>query len=240
MTTPPDSTRSVSLDRYGYNTIARNTSMVLFTGLPLFFAAGTWAWDWAWVYCAVTLIGWTVLNVIVAAQNPALFNQRGKRTKDLTEGTKRWDIFLLSLYTVLLVLTPIVAGLDYRFGWSAAVSPAVYVLGIVIFALGFVPLTWAMAANRFFEPTVRIQDGHRVAADGPYRFVRHPGYLGIILHFVATPFALGTWVALIPALLGAAVYVVRTALEDQTLRQELPGYAEFAARTRYRLLPGVW
>jgi protein-S-isoprenylcysteine O-methyltransferase Ste14 len=217
-------------------------SLVLITCAPLFLAAGTWSWDWAWVYTAASLIGWIVLDVIVALENPGLFNQRGKPTKDLTKGAKRWDLIILTLYTVLLVATPVVAGLDFRYGWSAETSPVIHILGIALVLLGFVPLTGAMAANKFFEPTVRIQTetGHQVVENGPYRFIRHPGYLGIILHFIAVPLALGTWAALIPALLGAALYVVRTAKEDQTLRQELPGYADFAKRTRYRLLPGIW
>jgi protein-S-isoprenylcysteine O-methyltransferase Ste14 len=132
--------------------------------------------------------------------------------------------------------------LDYRNGWSAEVSPIVHIVGIALVLFGFVPLAGAMASNKFFDPTVRIQTeaGHRVMDSGPYRIVRHPGYVGVILHFVAVPIALGTWVALIPALIGAGLYVARTALEDQTLQRELPGYADFAKRTRYRLLPGIW
>ena len=149
---------------------------------------------------------------------------------------------ILSIYSLLLIILPTIAGLDFRYSWSGETATAVHLFGIVLFMLGFIPLAWGMAANKFFEPTVRIQTerGHTVADNGPYRYVRHPGYLGIILHFLAVPFALGTWVALIPALLGAGIYVLRTSLEDKTLRQELPGYAEFAQRTRYRLLPGVW
>jgi protein-S-isoprenylcysteine O-methyltransferase Ste14 len=237
-----NSAQKVSLNKYGYNTIARNMSIVVITCVPLFLAAGTWSRDWAWVYTAASLIGWTVLNVIVAVKNPELFNQRGKPTRDLTTGAKKWDLILLTIYTILLFVVPIVAGLDFRYGWSGDTSPLIHILGIVLLLLGLVPLTWAMAANKYFEPTVRIQTeaGHQVAENGPYRFVRHPGYLGVILHFIAVPLALGAWAALIPALLGAAIYVVRTALEDKTLRQELPGYADFAERIRFRLLPGIW
>jgi protein-S-isoprenylcysteine O-methyltransferase Ste14 len=234
------SNQKVPLDKYGYNTIARNMSLVIITCLPLFLAAGTWSWDWAWIYTIASLLGWTALNVIVARENPALFNKRGRPTKEMTAGSKRWDLILLSIYSILLFVVPIVAGLDYRYAWSGEVSPIIKILGIVLLMLGFVPLTWAMAANTFFEPSVRIQDGHQVADNGPYRYVRHPGYLGIILHFIAAPLAVGSWIALIPALTGAVIYVVRTAMEDQTLRRELPGYDDFARRTRYRLLPGVW
>jgi protein-S-isoprenylcysteine O-methyltransferase Ste14 len=90
--------------------------------------------------------------------------------------------------------------------------------------------------------TVRIQSdrGHRVAASGPYRIMRHPGYVAVALHFIAVPLTVGSWVALIPALLGIVLFVVRTALEDRTLIAELPGYADYARQTRSRWLPGVW
>jgi protein-S-isoprenylcysteine O-methyltransferase Ste14 len=99
-----------------------------------------------------------------------------------------------------------------------------------------------MAVNRFFEGTVRIQTNreHQVISSGPYRYVRHPGYVGVMLEFIAIPLSLGTLAAWIPALLGVALYVLRTAMEDRTLIAELPGYAEYAQRTCYRLLPGVW
>ena len=235
-------TQPVKLDLYGYNTMLRHIALVVVTCAPLFWAAGNWSWGWAWVYSAVSLLGWSLLNVYVAAKNPALLNQRGKRNKEMTTGAKRWDLVILTFYSLLLFAVPIVAGLDYRVGWSPEVSPAIHLLGIVLLVLGFIPLAWAMAANRFFEVAVRIQTarGHRVADNGPYRFIRHPGYLGIMLHFVAVPLAVGAWAALLPALAGVALFVLRTALEDRTLRQELSGYAAYAERTRYRLLPGLW
>ncbi len=171
-----------------------------------------------------------------------MLNQRGQRIEKATQGTKKWDLVLLSIYFVLVLVQPFVAGLDWRNGVSSPVSPVVYVLGNALMILGFIPLAWSMVANRNFEPSVRIQEarGHQVATGGPYRFVRHPGYTGIILQFLALPIAVGTWLALIPGLLGIAVFVVRTALEDRTLQQELPGYADYVKHTRYRLIPGIW
>jgi protein-S-isoprenylcysteine O-methyltransferase Ste14 len=108
--------------------------------------------------------------------------------------------------------------------------------------LGYALFLWAMACNAFFAEGVRIQTerGHAVVTNGPYGFVRHPGYVGAILSQVSTPFLLGSPWALIPSIASGVLYVVRTCLEDQTLRQELPGYAEYTQHTRYRLLPGVW
>jgi protein-S-isoprenylcysteine O-methyltransferase Ste14 len=113
---------------------------------------------------------------------------------------------------------------------------------MVVMALGYALFLWAMASNAFFAEGVRIQRerGHTVTAGGPYRYVRHPGYVGAILSQAATPFLLGSAWALIPTAASAALYVARTYLEDKTLREELPGYKEYAQQIRYRLLPGVW
>ena len=115
-------------------------------------------------------------------------------------------------------------------------------MALIVFVLGMGLFDWAMLSNRFFSGTVRIQEdrGHTVVADGPYRVVRHPGYVGMIVMFVLPPLVLGSLWALIPAGLAALATVIRTALEDKTLQVELPGYAEYAQRTRYRLLPRVW
>jgi protein-S-isoprenylcysteine O-methyltransferase Ste14 len=239
--TTPVSSGKVHLDKYGYNCIARHIGMVVMTCAPLFLAAGTFAWDWAWIYSIAMLVGWLVLSLVLAVENPGLLNQRGRRARDMV-GTKRWDWPILITYSLLLFIAPTVAGLDYRYGWSAPTAPAIHILGIVLLLAGFVPLTWAMAVNKFFEATVRIQgENHQqVISSGPYRYVRHPGYVGVVLHFLALPVALGTWAALIPAVLGIVLFIVRTALEDNSLRNELPGYAAFAERTRFRLLPGIW
>jgi protein-S-isoprenylcysteine O-methyltransferase Ste14 len=229
------------LDKYGYNCIGKHIGMVLFVCAPLFIGAGSLNWGWAWVFTLGTLVGWVVLSFVLARVNPELLNQRGQRARALT-GTKRWDWMIMSVYAVLLIVTPLIAGLDYRHTWSTPASNGVKLVGISVLAVSFIPLTWAMAVNRFFEGTVRIQTnrGHRVIASGPYRYVRHPGYVGVILQFVAVPLALGTAAAWIPALLGTFLYVCRTGLEDRTLSAELPGYADFARHTRYRLIPGLW
>jgi protein-S-isoprenylcysteine O-methyltransferase Ste14 len=112
---------------------------------------------------------------------------------------------------------------------------------VAVAAGGGLPL-WAVAANPFFSGLVRIQRdrGHRVVDTGPYRFVRHPSYAGSIVYMIGVTFALGSYVALPAAAVLCAVLVVRTALEDRTLREELDGYADYARRVRFRLIPGIW
>ena len=139
------------------------------------------------------------------------------------------------------VLMFISAGLDFR--WHGLRFPMwVTLAGLLVAMSGAAVTATAMYANRFFSSTVRIQTdrGHAVVSSGPYGLVRHPGYVGMFLAYLAMPVALGSLWALTPAVLTAILLVIRTALEDRTLRAELPGYAEYAATVRYRLLPGVW
>ena len=143
----------------------------------------------------------------------------------------------------LMVGQYVLASLDVRMGWSAPLPPIVQNIGLVVAVLAYDGLLGAaMVSNALFAATVRIQPerGHTVASGGPYRLVRHPGYLGTILLHLGVPFMLNSLWALIPGVLVALVMVIRTSKEDKTLLASLPGYAAYAARVRYRLLPGVW
>jgi protein-S-isoprenylcysteine O-methyltransferase Ste14 len=205
--------------------------------LFMFIPAGRLDWWAAWAYVAI-FFGAVAFNALfVLGKDPDLIAERGE-TK---ENTKGWDKAVTNFITIVTLLTLVVAGLDARFGWSQ-VALAVPIAGLVFVTLGYGSVSWAMAANRFFARVVRIQQdrGHAVCASGPYRFVRHPGYVGICVYSFATPFALGSWWAILPALFIVVGFVARTALEDRMLRAELPGYAEYAARVQYRLVPGVW
>ena len=141
-----------------------------------------------------------------------------------------------------MLLIPAVAGLDVgRYGWSGL--DLIYVVpGFALFVLGAVLITWAMIVNRYFESTVRIQEDrdHEVVSTGPYIFVRHPGYLSGILWMSSIPLIIGSLYTLIPVMIYGAMMVLRTHLEDRTLRDELPGYSEYAERVKYRLVPWIW
>ena len=136
----------------------------------------------------------------------------------------------------------VTAGLDARFGWSAPIRSSVWGLGLALAFCSQMFVLRAMASNPFFALTVRLQDerGHTVVSSGPYRLFRHPGYLGSVLYNLACPLLLGSLWTFLPALLTIVLLFVRTGLEDRTLQAELPGYPEYAASTRYRLVPGVW
>jgi protein-S-isoprenylcysteine O-methyltransferase Ste14 len=136
----------------------------------------------------------------------------------------------------------IVAGLDHLFGWSGLFPVWLNLLGILLVAAGYALSAWALAENRFFSGVVRIQAerGHAVCDSGPYRFMRHPGYAGNLLALPGIVLALGSWWTLIPAAAALVIALVRTALEDRTLQEELPGYREYARRVRFRLFPGIF
>ena len=211
----------------------------LITAAILFGTAGRLDWVMGWVVVGVYLV-WTAATALtVIPTNPEMLLER-TRPK---EGTKKWDVVLIGIVGVAEIAKYVVAGLDQRWGWSPQMPLALQLAGVVVAVLAYdVILVWAMATNAFFAQTVRIQEerGHTVATGGPYRYVRHPGYVGSILSQIATPLILGSVWAFIPAGLAALLFVVRTALEDKTLLEELDGYKEYAGRVRYRLLPGIW
>jgi len=201
----------------------------------LFISSGRLNWIWAWAYLGVGL-GILAINVLILP--PELIAERGQPR----DNVKRWDRVLTTLAGLPTLGVPIVIGLDERFEWSPQLVPAIHLIGLTFFVLGQGLFSWAMASNKYFSTAVRIQmdRGHTVATVGPYRYVRHPGYVGYIVSSLGTSLALGSLWAIIPTGLMACLLVARTALEDRTLQDELPGYKDYAQRVRYRLLPGMW
>jgi len=202
----------------------------------LFVSSGRLTWVMAWIY-----IGMVVASSGIGAllMSPELLAERAQ----LIEGAKKWDILLAVLMArVGPTVTLILAGLDARYAWSSQIPLGLQVAALAIGVLGLGLTIWAVASNEFFSGLVRIQKdrGHSVVCAGPYRYVRHPGYVGGIVFQLATPIMLNSQWALIPAGLASVVIIVRSALEDRTLQGELDGYQEYAQRVRYRLLPGIW
>jgi protein-S-isoprenylcysteine O-methyltransferase Ste14 len=201
-------------------------------------SVGRWDWLWGWVYIGLMAAALAAHVIVLVPINPALLADRSEGLRQA--GAKPWDRPVVMVMSVFYLATMIVGGLDARWEWSRDVPLAIYLTGLLLFILSWVVFLWAMASNPFFSESVRIQPEHQVAVGGPYRVVRHPGYAGACLGFMATPLLLGSWWAFIPAILATATYVLRTALEDRTLQAELTGYTEYAARVRYRLAPGIW
>ncbi len=176
--------------------------------------------------------------MVILRANPGLLAERlGPR-----KGAKLWDTAIMSILGLTQLGRYIVAGLDQRNGWTGSFPPAMQIAALMVCALGYALVVWATASNRFFSQIVRIQSerGHAVATGGPYRTVRHPAYLGAMLYELAVPILLGSWWALAASGINAILLLLRTALEDRTLRRELNGYDSYCRDVRYRLLPGIW
>jgi protein-S-isoprenylcysteine O-methyltransferase Ste14 len=212
--------------------------LVLF-GLLLFVTAGRLNWIGGWAYLGLNAFTQLLSALLLTARQPEMLAERS----EVREGTKGWDRFFTPaiLFSGSLALV-LVAGLDARFGWSVPVSIRLWAAALAVAFASQMFVLWAMACNPFFALTVRIQSdrAQRAITTGPYRLVRHPGYLGSAIYTLAIPIVLGSWWTFIPAALTVVLIVARTGLEDRTLRAELPGYADYASATRSRLIPGLW
>jgi protein-S-isoprenylcysteine O-methyltransferase Ste14 len=205
----------------------------------LFGVVGRWNWRMGWALSGIYIL-WTAFTaILILPINPAMLAERSHPHAD----TRKWDIALMGAAGFLMVAEYVIASLDVRLSWSPQLSLTLQALGFAIAVFGYdFLLVWAMVSNAFFVTTVRIQTErqHTVVSNGPYRYVRHPGYLGNLLLHWGVPFMLNSLWAIIPASILTLVLIARTALEDKTLYTELSGYKEYAERVRYRLLPGVW
>lgn len=206
----------------------------------MFAAAGTFVWPALWVllgFYVLAMGGWMLW---LRRRDPALLKERmtGRTRPD----AKGWDRTILRVYTALFAAMLLVAPLDaVRFRWSHV--PRLF-QGLALFGLfaAWSLIAWTFRENAFLSEVVRIQTdrGHTVCTTGPYRIVRHPLYAAIIVTILCVPVLLGSLYALIPAALVAALFVLRTALEDGTLRAELPGYTDYARTVRWKLMPKIW
>jgi protein-S-isoprenylcysteine O-methyltransferase Ste14 len=204
----------------------------------LFLPAGSFNWTEAWIFLAL-YFGWAIPMVRwLQRNNPELLRERMKGP--IQKDQKGWDKLLVVAIMPVSIAFFVVLGFDaVRFGWS---DPPLYlkVIGFAAMVPSAILVGRVMRANTYLSKSVRIQEGHQVISTGPYAVVRHPLYIAVFVFLVATPLALGALYALIPGGVMALMMVVRTALEDRTLRRELPGYAEYTEQVRYRLLPGLW
>jgi protein-S-isoprenylcysteine O-methyltransferase Ste14 len=209
--------------------------------LILFISAGTAKWGIAWAYFTLSIFGMIASRVIANRRNPGLLAERARYRE--SDNVKAWDKALVPIAALFgPVAALIVAGLDMRYGWTDLIPLWGQLLGLLVGVFGFLIASWAMVENRFFSAVVRIQEDrdHTVCDTGPYRLIRHPGYAGGILFYLITPIVLNAMWAFIPMGISVAAIVIRTALEDKALQNELEGYQEYTWKTRYRLVPGIW
>jgi protein-S-isoprenylcysteine O-methyltransferase Ste14 len=228
-----------SIDRFGIRGVIVQLILLLAGLGVLFISAGTFDWINGWVYVALVSCYWVTSTAVLVRVNPELLNRRGSVVK---EGTKGFDKVWVAVYPVLTFSNLVIMGLDaVRFQWSF-MPFWLSLVGALLFASSALLGLWAMAVNRFFEWTARIQDdGHqRVCMSGPYRILRHPGYTGLIFSILSYPLILGSWWGFVLSGMLTIITVMRTAMEDRMLQMELPGYTEYTKQVKYRLIPLVW
>lgn len=220
------------------NLVLKSLSAVVLVAALIFICAGKWLF-WQGILYSLLMISMFIVSFLFVAHNPGLINERLKPGP----GAKAWDKIYLALSTLLFFITISLSALDSgRLGLSPELPAAVYAVASVVYIAGNLIFAWAKGTNNFFSSVVRVQKerGHAVCRDGPYRYVRHPGYLGGFLYTAVTPLLLGSLWGLIPTGIILVLMLVRTALEDRTLADELEGYQECQAKVKYRLIPLVW
>jgi protein-S-isoprenylcysteine O-methyltransferase Ste14 len=221
--------------------VIRFALVILLQPAILFVAAGRIDWLMGWIY-----LGWFTFislgsRVLVQRKNPDLIAERaGSMDREDVSPVDKALVSWIAIFGPMAGL--LVAGLDRRFGWTPPLPPLLPWIALILTTAGVLLGTWAMLENRYFSAVVRIQKDRKqtVVSTGPYRFVRHPSYLGGVFAFIWGPLVLTSLWAFIPAGCIIAGYIIRTMLEDRTLLDGLAGYPEYARRVRYRLLPGVW
>jgi len=210
---------------------------IIFTAI-LFICAGRLNYIQGWILLSTTILT-TLINYFTIHQISELINERAKPG----EGIKSWDKLLLGLSALVYVIILVLAGLDsgrfqraLHFNWNISIA------GVALMVIGQVLFLSARSQNIFFSSVVRIQKdrGHVVCDTGLYRIVRHPGYFGMIISLMGLPLITTSVWAIIPTSVAIILLLIRTSLEDKTLRNELDGYIEYTMKTRYKLIPFVW
>ena len=218
-----------------FRRLAQTFFTLIIQGAILLISAWSLKWTWAWIFLAMGFII-LIINLIVLPSE--VIEERGRKK----ENVKKWDKILTTLNIFPMIGIYVLSGLDYRFNWSFDLHIIIHIVGFVLFFIGAMLFTWSMVSNKFFSTMVRIQTEreHKVATEGPYKYVRHPGYVGFILMCLVTPIALGSLYGIIMSSIVTVIFIIRTALEDKTLRNELNGYREYSKNVKYRLVPFVW
>ena len=207
--------------------------MPALVGAIVFASAGRWDLPMVWAVLGVL----AVFSVSMAASS-----DRGMLRERVKPGPGNRDRLTRPIGIAMLFAHWILAGLDAgRFRWSP-VPWDMQIVGVIGYAVAMAFLFWAVYTNPFYSTAVRVQTdrGHRPVVEGPYRFVRHPGYAATLVGVLAGGLALGSWLAMVPLLVFGGFFIRRTLLEDRLLQRELIGYADYARRVRYRLIAGVF
>ena len=206
-----------------------------FVLLVMFFLpAGTWTYWEAWVYLAIVFIPMILALAYFIKKSPELLERRMRMREK--EAGQKLIAKLFILYFLFIFLLP---GFDKRFGWSDSPVGVVIVADIlVLVGYGFIVLV--LRVNQYASRIIEVEQGHQIITHGPYAIVRHPMYAGALLLYIFSPLALGSYWAVIPALLIIPLLIARIRNEEKVLVRDLDGYKEYLKSTKYRLIPGLW
>ena len=199
-----------------------------------FLPAGTFAYWEAWVYLAVILIPVFFVLVYLLKNDPELLERR-MRTREREPEQQR----IIALSAPILLLAFLIPGFDHRFGWSNVPVWGVLAADFIVL-LGYGLFFLVLRENRYASRVIEVEQEQQVIRSGPYARVRHPMYLGILVFYLASPLALGSYWAMLPALLNIPILVARIRNEESVLVRDLKGYQDYMQQTRYRLIPGIW
>jgi protein-S-isoprenylcysteine O-methyltransferase Ste14 len=219
--------------------LLQNTIFVVAMGALLFAVAGTLHWPAAWVFLVTSAILGPASGLWLARTDPALLAERLRPT--FQAGQPAADKKFMLAFVVAVLVWLIAIGLDRR-AHASGVPLLLQVLGLAMYLVSTAFIMWVFRENSFAAPVVKVQAArhHRVVSSGPYAFVRHPMYSGVMLFFLGVPLLLGSWWGLALAPLFVVLFAIRARIEERALVEGLPDYADYAARVRYRLVPGLW
>jgi protein-S-isoprenylcysteine O-methyltransferase Ste14 len=206
----------------------------LVLGAMFFIPAGTFRYWQAWLYMGTLLVPMAFVARYLLRHSPELLERRFR-----VRERERVQIGIQTIGTFFLLLAFIIPGLDHRWGWSSVPVWCVIAADLLVF-LGYAMIIRVFRENEYASRTVEIMEGQRVISSGPYATIRHPMYAGVVIFYLASPVALGSWWALLPAALIVPMLVIRIVNEEQVLVRDLPGYPEYRQKVRYRLVPGIW
>ncbi|MDP3854651.1 isoprenylcysteine carboxylmethyltransferase family protein [Phenylobacterium sp.] len=215
----------------------QETVLLVLMAVALFASAGTLDWLAAWVLLAEFGVLSLAIGLWLRVHDPALLAERMSRP--VQENQQPWDRLFVACLALGFFGWLALAGLDWRFEWSD-VPDGARAVGAAAVAGAFVMAWLTFRENSYAAAVVKVQEGQTVVDTGPYRLVRHPLYVGAMLFFAGASLMLESWWALAGGMLLTLLVAVRAVGEEHVLRRELPGYEEYAARVRYRLVPGVW
>ena len=207
---------------------------MIITGAMLFLPAGTWDYPGAWLFMALLFTPVLLMGIVLMVKNPELLRKRlAMKEREKTQQG------VVAISGLLLVASFIVAGIDYRCGWSH-VSHGIVIIASAVLLIGYALYAEVLRENVYLSRVVEVQEGQRVIDTGLYDIVRHPMYSAVSLLYLSIPLVLGSWWALLVMSPCVLLLATRIKNEEQILREGLPGYVEYTQRVRYRMIPFVW